>query len=110
MNASDLPGRSQPCSCSISASRYGSGQVAELLHPQQLFALVYVTGCWTRTIIIALAIQILYFRDTWAKHVSSLSQVFLETANIAIVPVENKHRFWLFESSKSVKLRLLTTK
>ena len=42
MNAWDLPGRSQPPSCSMSALCYGSGQVAELLHPLNVFLLGFM--------------------------------------------------------------------
>ena len=44
--------------------------------------------------------RFVYFQDPWAKHVSSLSQVSLETANIGVVGLENKRRFWFFGSSK----------
>ena len=37
-----------------------------------------------------------YFEDPWAKHASSLSQVSLDTANIGVVGLENKHRFWFW--------------
>ncbi len=42
MNVWDLPGRSQPPSCSMSPLFNGSGQVAELLHPLNVFLLGFM--------------------------------------------------------------------
>ena len=44
--------------------------------------------------------RFVYFQDPWAKHVSSLRQESLETANIGVVGLENKHRFWFFGTPK----------
>ena len=44
--------------------------------------------------------RFVYFQDPWAKHFSSLSQVPLETANIGVVGLERKRRFWIFGTSK----------
>lgn len=44
--------------------------------------------------------RFVYFQDPWAKHSSSLSQVPLETANIGVVGLASRRRFWGLGASK----------